>query len=72
MQRRIHADNPTTLIDDGRPYVRSRILPRILLPSRQANSSMGTPLNPSPSGIYWYAQPIQYHVRKTGYYCVGS
>ncbi|PCH33992.1 hypothetical protein WOLCODRAFT_112920 [Wolfiporia cocos MD-104 SS10] len=27
-------------------------------------------LNPSPSGILTYSQPIQYKVRKTGYYCV--
>ncbi|KAH9835933.1 lung seven transmembrane receptor-domain-containing protein [Rhodofomes roseus] len=27
-------------------------------------------LNPSPSGILLYQQPIQYNVRKTGYYCV--
>ncbi|CCM04443.1 uncharacterized protein FIBRA_06623 [Fibroporia radiculosa] len=27
-------------------------------------------LNPSPSGILTYHQPIQYKVRKTGYYCV--
>ncbi|KAI0375165.1 hypothetical protein BV20DRAFT_985525 [Pilatotrama ljubarskyi] len=27
-------------------------------------------LNPSPSGILWYKDPIQYLVRKTGYYCV--
>ncbi|KAJ4485867.1 lung seven transmembrane receptor-domain-containing protein [Lentinula aciculospora] len=26
--------------------------------------------NPSPTGIYTYSQPIQYLVRKTGYYCV--
>ncbi|EPT01530.1 hypothetical protein FOMPIDRAFT_1059714 [Fomitopsis schrenkii] len=27
-------------------------------------------LNPSPPGILLYQQPIQYRVRKTGYYCV--
>ncbi|OSD03235.1 hypothetical protein PYCCODRAFT_1477105 [Trametes coccinea BRFM310] len=27
-------------------------------------------LNPSPSGILRYSEPIQYAVRKTGYYCV--
>ncbi|KAK7064065.1 integral membrane protein [Favolaschia claudopus] len=26
--------------------------------------------NPSPDGLYSYSQPIQYFVRKTGYYCV--
>ena len=29
-------------------------------------------LNPSPSGILSYQQPVQYQVRKTGYYCVGE
>lgn len=29
-------------------------------------------LNPSPSGILYYQNPIQYLVRKTGYYCVGK
>ncbi|KAG9314039.1 protein PTM1 [Chiua virens] len=28
------------------------------------------PLNPSPSGMLTYTSPIQYNVRKTGYYCV--
>ncbi|CAL1694966.1 unnamed protein product [Somion occarium] len=28
------------------------------------------PLNPSPSGILIYREPIQYNVRKTGYYCI--
>ncbi|TCD66492.1 hypothetical protein EIP91_001317 [Steccherinum ochraceum] len=28
------------------------------------------PLNPSPSSILQYTEPIQYKVRKTGYYCV--
>ncbi|KAI0962052.1 hypothetical protein AcV7_000979 [Taiwanofungus camphoratus] len=27
-------------------------------------------LNPSPAGVLSYRQPIQYNVRKTGYYCV--
>jgi hypothetical protein len=30
------------------------------------------PPNPSPSGLLEYDQPIQYIVRKTGYYCVGE
>lgn len=29
-------------------------------------------LNPSPTGILTYNEPIQYLVRKTGYYCVGK
>ncbi|THH19061.1 hypothetical protein EW146_g2036 [Bondarzewia mesenterica] len=42
--------------------------PRGVVPytKRQSNG----PLNPSPSGIYYYRDPIQYFVRKTGYYCV--
>ena len=32
----------------------------------------GAQLNPSPSGILSYNEPIQYLVRKTGYYCVGA
>ena len=32
----------------------------------------GAPLNPSPTGILVYTSPIQYLVRKTGYYCVGT
>ena len=31
----------------------------------------GAPLNPSPTGILVYTSPIQYLVRKTGYYCIG-
>ena len=27
--------------------------------------------NPSPAGLLVYHEPIQYLVRKTGYYCVG-
>jgi hypothetical protein len=29
-------------------------------------------LNLSPDGLYRYSKPIQYLVRKTGYYCVGK
>jgi hypothetical protein len=28
--------------------------------------------NSGPSGLYQYTEPIQYPVRKTGYYCVGE
>ena len=38
-------------------------------PWRRADSD---PLNPSPSGTLLYQEPIQYNVRKTGYYCVGT
>ena len=37
------------------------------LQSRQAAANP----NPSPSGLLVYQEPIQYLVRKTGYYCVG-
>lgn len=30
-----------------------------------------TDTNPSPAGLLVYHEPIQYLVRKTGYYCVG-
>ncbi|KAI0068150.1 hypothetical protein BV25DRAFT_1793885 [Artomyces pyxidatus] len=36
------------------------------LASRQSDGA----LNPSPTGIFVYHEPIQYLVRKTGYYCV--
>jgi hypothetical protein len=39
---------------------------------RRVEHDMSTTLNPSPSGVLRYQQPIQYHVRKTGYYCVGQ
>jgi len=39
-----------------------RSLPKVV---RQASA-----LNPSPTGVLTYKEPIQYLVRKTGYYCV--
>lgn len=53
------------------PFKAKRVLPRdsvAVLASRQDSS----PLNPSPDGILQYTGPIQYKVRKTGYYCVGE
>ncbi|KII94126.1 hypothetical protein PLICRDRAFT_50112 [Plicaturopsis crispa FD-325 SS-3] len=39
--------------------------------SSQMQVRQNSALNPSPSGIYHYnGEPIQYQVRKTGYYCV--
>ncbi|KAF9076025.1 lung seven transmembrane receptor-domain-containing protein [Rhodocollybia butyracea] len=38
--------------------------------SQRESTAIGDVLNPSPNGIYKYTQPIQYLVRKTGYYCV--
>ncbi|KAH7930405.1 protein PTM1 [Leucogyrophana mollusca] len=38
--------------------------------ARQASGSSPA-LNPSPNGVLAYADPIQYQVRSTGYYCVG-
>jgi hypothetical protein len=40
-------------------------------PWRRANAHARA-LNSSPTGILQYSQPIQYNVRKTGYYCVGK
>lgn len=53
------------------PWKAKRVLPRdalMFLASRQDSSS----INPSPSGILQYTRPVQYQVRKTGYYCVGK
>ena len=53
------------------PFKAKRVLPRdslVSLTSRQDS----TPLNPSPTSILQYTGPIQYKVRKTGYYCVGE
>lgn len=40
---------------------------------RRHDESAQSGLNPSPDGVYTYKadEPIQYQVRKTGYYCVG-
>jgi hypothetical protein len=55
------AGNPTPPpSEDASPFRRG-------LQTRQA----GPNLNPSPSGLLVYHEPIQYLVRKTGYYCVG-
>jgi hypothetical protein len=55
------AGNPTSPPDeDTSPFRRD-------LQTRQANLNP----NPSPSGLLVYHEPIQYLVRKTGYYCVG-
>ncbi|KAI0830476.1 lung seven transmembrane receptor-domain-containing protein [Trametes gibbosa] len=55
------AGNPTP--PDADSEYTSAWRKRDALESRQA-------LNPSPPGIQWYKGPIQYNVRKTGYYCV--
>lgn len=47
------------------PWKRGEIETRALVRRQDA-------LNPSPGGILRYSQPIQYLVRKTGYYCVGT
>jgi hypothetical protein len=56
--------NPTLPADNHTSPWRSRELHHSL---RQTND-----LNPSPSGTVAYTQPIQYQVRKKGYYCVGK
>jgi hypothetical protein len=48
------------------------LAPRSSSSVRRASESMSSALNPSPTGILTYHVPIQYHVRKTGYYCVGE
>ncbi|KAJ3481723.1 hypothetical protein NLI96_g7467 [Meripilus lineatus] len=47
-----------------------RIVARRSSPNGHVARQDPQPLNPSPQGILWYHQPIQYIVRKTGYYCV--
>ena|ERR1700722_10292297 len=49
---------------------------RMSNPSSRRTPAVGSrqssdPLNPSPPNILQYSTPIQYKVRKTGYYCVG-
>jgi hypothetical protein len=56
--------NPTLPADNHTSPWRSRELHHSL---RQTND-----LNPSPYGTVAYTQPIQYQVRKKGYYCVGK
>lgn len=48
------------------PRPRNGVVPMHI--SRQED----TTLNPSPDGLLRYTAPIQYQVRKTGYYCVGK
>lgn len=54
--------NPTPpSADNTSPWLPKRVAPRD-----------NDPLNPIPSGMLAYTSPIQYQVRKTGYYCVGK
>ncbi|KAJ6621161.1 lung seven transmembrane receptor-domain-containing protein [Mycena sp. CBHHK59/15] len=39
-------------------------------PWKRSSAHRAANINPSPEGLYSYSQPIQYLVRKTGYYCV--
>lgn len=48
-----------------------RNLPRRIFALQLTSRQETTPPNPSTSGILRYHDPIQYNVRKTGYYCVG-
>jgi hypothetical protein len=57
-------DNP-----DGNPDIPDEDLQHASPWKREDHSHDG---NESPSGILWYKNPIQYHVTKTGYYCVGA
>lgn len=61
--------NPTPPSDDNM----SPWLPRGVAPGMiHVVARDDDPLNPSPSGISTYTSPIQYQIRKTGYYCVGK
>jgi hypothetical protein len=61
--------NPTLPSEDNTSPWLSRGVAPIMV---HVNPRDNDPLNPSPSGILAYASPIQYQVRKTGYYCVGK
>ena len=62
------AGNPTPPSSDYTSAWRRRligILPRVASVPRQSNNS-------GSNELYQYTAPIQYPVRKTGYYCVGE
>lgn len=60
--------NPTPPSDDNMsPWFSRGVAPIVAHATRDVD-----PLNPSPSGTLVYTSPIQYQVRKTGYYCVGK
>lgn len=60
--------NPTPPPDNNTtPFFSRGVAPVIDYASRDDD-----PLNPSPSGTLAYTSPIQYQVRKAGYYCVGT
>ncbi|KAG8219491.1 lung seven transmembrane receptor-domain-containing protein [Butyriboletus roseoflavus] len=59
--------NPTPPSEDNTsPWLARDVAPVMGHVSRRDND----PLNPSPSGTLYYTSPIQYQVRKTGYYCI--
>ncbi|KAH7909796.1 protein PTM1 [Hygrophoropsis aurantiaca] len=65
--------NPTPPPSNYTTPFRSRSIvapPNINKVARQTSGSSSSALNPSPSSVLSYADPIQYHVRTTGYYCV--
>jgi hypothetical protein len=68
--RNNRADYSAVTIDENTLKFRPRSVKRYSRYLQARQQSTGSPLNVSPSGIYWYEQPIQYNVRKTGYYCV--
>lgn len=61
--------NPTPPSEDNTsPWLPRGVAPVVVHVTLRDND----PLNPSPSGTLAYTSPIQYQVRKTGYYCVGK
>ena len=46
--------------------------PAPMSPVANGSDPTSTTINPSPGGTLIYVEPIQYLVRKTGYYCVGE
>jgi hypothetical protein len=68
-------DNPTPPDGDSEytsPWKRGNAVSRRSLLQWESKRQDTQALNPSPSGILYYDGPIQYLVRKTGYYCVGK
>ncbi|PSS05450.1 hypothetical protein PHLCEN_2v3830 [Hermanssonia centrifuga] len=63
--------NPTPPPDENSDYTTPWLRSGIPV-STELNLKRQDGDNASPTGILWYKDPIQYLVRKTGYYCVGS
>ncbi|THH02573.1 hypothetical protein EW026_g325 [Hermanssonia centrifuga] len=61
--------NPTPPPDENSDYTTPWLRSGIAV-STELNLKRQDDDNASPTGILWYKDPIQYLVRKTGYYCV--